>query len=62
MRTRERRIMSGNWQKRAREEEKEGVIESRRKMNYEREVTTEGERIRGSSQEQGEKNFEQKME
>ncbi len=49
MRTRERRIMSGNWQKREREEEKEGVIESRRKMNFEREVTTEGERIRGSA-------------
>ncbi len=41
--------MSGNWQKREREEEKEGVIESRRKINFEREVTTEGERIRGSA-------------
>jgi len=41
--------MSGNWQKREREEEKEGVIESRRKMSFEREVTTEGERIRGSA-------------
>ena len=49
MKTRERRIMSGNWQKREREEEKEGVIESGRKMNYEREMTTEGERIKGSA-------------
>ena len=49
MKTRERRIMSGNWQKREREDEKEGVIESRRKMNFEREVTTEGERIRESA-------------